>query len=156
MLLGGLWHGAAWTFVVWGGLHGTYLAVERILVAKLRHQTIWQKWLPRLFLGILTYFLINITWVFFRAEDFTTAMRMIDTMLRFDISGEKVLTMIEILKVSVVISIMLLIHWFMRDRQLHEIFSKIPGWFVGLIWGIPLWLIIITQGESNAFIYLQF
>jgi len=81
---------------------------------------------------------------------------MLDTMLTFEFSGEKVLTTIEILKVSIVISLMLLIHWFMRNRQLHEIFSKIPGWFIGLIWGVALWLIIITQGESNAFIYFQF
>ncbi len=156
MLLGGLWHGAAWTFVVWGGLHGLYLAIERILVSRLRHQQIWSRWLPRLFLGILTYFLINITWVFFRAADFSTAIRMLDAMLTFDFSGEKVLPMIDVIIVTAVISLMLLIHCFMRNRQLHDIVKAIPGWFVGLIWGLALWFIIITQGESNAFIYFQF
>src|SRR5205085_6911295 len=65
MLLGGLWHGAAWTFVVWGGLHGTYLAVERWLRSR------FAGWRPGpaaiIGLGLLTYVLINITWVFFRA-----------------------------------------------------------------------------------------
>ena len=156
MLLGGLWHGAAWTFVVWGGLHGMYLAVERFLVSRMHHQTIWKRWLPRLFLGILTYFLINITWVFFRAQDFGTAMRMLDTMLTFDMTGKKVLPTIDIITVIVVISLMLCIHWFMRNRQLHDVVKVIPNWVTGIFWGVALWLIIITQGESNAFIYFQF
>ncbi|MFK8011155.1 MAG: MBOAT family protein [Marinicellaceae bacterium] len=156
MLLGGLWHGAAWTFVVWGGLHGLYLAGERVLVSRLGHQNLWKHWVPKLMLGILTYFLINITWVFFRAQDFGTAMRMIETMLTFEMSGEKVLPMIDIISVSVVISLMLGVHWFMRNRQLHDVISAIPSWLVGVFWGLALWLIIITQGESNAFIYFQF
>src|SRR6187200_2500038 len=69
MLLGGLWHGAAWTFVVWGGLHGTYLAVERWLRSR------FAGWTPGplalVGLGLLTYVLVNITWVFFRAKTFT-------------------------------------------------------------------------------------
>ena len=69
MLLGGLWHGAAWTFVVWGGLHGLYLAGERWL----RGSFAGLKPGPAAMLSrsaLLTYMLINITWVFFRAKDF--------------------------------------------------------------------------------------
>lgn len=156
MLLGGLWHGAAWTFVVWGGLHGIYLAVERFLVSRLGHQQIWKRWLPRIFLGFLTYFLVNITWVFFRAGDFDTAMRMIDTMLTFDLAGKKVLPTVDIIQVTVVISTILVIHWLMRDKHLHEVANKLPSWLFGLLWGLALWLIIISQGQSDAFIYFQF
>ena len=91
MLLGGLWHGASWTFVVWGGLHGLYLAAERWLTARFGGHAIWNRWLARLALALLTYFLINITWVFFRAQDFATAWRLIDTMLTLDFEGKKVL-----------------------------------------------------------------
>ena len=65
MLLGGLWHGASWTFVVWGGLHGLYLAVERWLNARFGHQAVWSRLPAQIFLAVLTYFLVNITWVFF-------------------------------------------------------------------------------------------
>ena len=73
MLLGGLWHGAAWTFVVWGGLHGLYLIVHR----QVRHITKkdpsdsfeWRDLLP----AFVTFNLVNVAWIFFRAESFTQA-----------------------------------------------------------------------------------
>jgi alginate O-acetyltransferase complex protein AlgI len=156
MLLGGLWHGAAWTFVVWGGLHGAYLAAERWLKARFGRGALWQTWAGRLFLALLTYFLVNITWVFFRAQDFGTAWRLLDTMLTFETGGAKVLPTIEILQVTVVIGVLLSVHGFMRNRVLHEVVAAAPRWLVGLTWGAMLWFIIITQGQSDAFIYFQF
>jgi D-alanyl-lipoteichoic acid acyltransferase DltB (MBOAT superfamily) len=156
MVLGGLWHGASWTFVVWGGLHGAYLAIERLLAARFGGGTFWKRWGPRLLLALLTYFLINITWVFFRAQDFATAWRLLDTMLTLDFAGKKVLPTNDVIQVSVVILTMLAVHWFMRNRLLHEVVGALPRWLLGVIWGAILWLIIITQGQSNAFIYFQF
>jgi D-alanyl-lipoteichoic acid acyltransferase DltB (MBOAT superfamily) len=70
MLLGGLWHGAAWTFVAWGGLHGTYLAIERLLgVDPSTPPTGAQAWLRR----VLTFHLVCLSWIFFRAPTFETA-----------------------------------------------------------------------------------
>jgi len=66
MLLGGLWHGASWTFVAWGGLHGVALAVNHI----------WEGWgvrLPRVVGWALTMLFVMACWVLFRAADFTTA-----------------------------------------------------------------------------------
>ena len=70
MLLGGLWHGAAWTFVVWGGLHGTLLALERA-----RGKTALYGRLPRPVRVGVTFMLVSIGWVFFRAADLGEAMR---------------------------------------------------------------------------------
>jgi alginate O-acetyltransferase complex protein AlgI len=69
MLLGGLWHGAAWNFVVWGGLHGLLLAAER-----LRGKTSPYYWLPRAGRRAVTFTLVLITWVFFRADDLPAAV----------------------------------------------------------------------------------
>ncbi len=156
MLLGGLWHGASWTFVVWGGLHGLYLAVERGLTARFGAAAFWQRWAGRLLLGLLTYFLVNITWVFFRAQDFATAWRLLDTMLGLHFDGKAVLTTIDMLQVGVVIGGMLIAHALMRERQLHAVVGAAPRAVVGIVWGTMLWLILITQGQSNAFIYFQF
>jgi alginate O-acetyltransferase complex protein AlgI len=156
MLLGGLWHGASWTFVVWGGLHGLYLAAERWLKARFGGGTLWGTLGGKIFLAVLTYLLVNITWVFFRAGDFETAWRMIVTMLTFRTEGEKVLYTVEIIQIVATIGVMLAIHWRMRDRKLHEVIERLPGWFVGVAWGVLLTLIIITQGGSDAFIYFQF
>ncbi len=80
MLLGGLWHGAAWTFVVWGGLHGLYLAINhgwRALRARLglvpAAPTLWGSWLAR---G-LTFLAVVVAWVPFRAESFEAAGRIL-------------------------------------------------------------------------------
>lgn len=156
MLLGGLWHGASWTFVVWGGLHGAFLAIERWLKPRLGDAALLQRWLPQLLLGLLTYALINITWVFFRAQDFATAWRLLASMLGLHADGKAVLASIDIVQVCVVIGAMLATHAYMRERQLHAVVAAAPRAVVGIVWGTMLWLILITQGQSNAFIYFQF
>lgn len=76
MVLGGLWHGAAWTFVIWGGLHGTLLALERA-----RGKTALYDRLPRPVRVGATFVLVSIGWVFFRADDLGEALRYLQTML---------------------------------------------------------------------------
>ena len=156
MLLGGLWHGASWAFVVWGGLHGLFLSAERWLKARFGNGALWATLPGKIFLAVLTYFLVNITWVFFRAGDFATAWRMIVTMLTFATDGEKVLITPHIVQVVITIAVMLLVHWRMRERKLDEVVSRMPAWLTGVIWGVMLTLIIIAQGGSDAFIYFQF
>lgn len=68
MLLGGLWHGAQWTFVAWGALHGLGLAVERWV-----KQRGWAQCLPRSVSVPVTFLLVLAGWVFFRADNFTAA-----------------------------------------------------------------------------------
>lgn len=80
MLLGGLWHGASWTFVVWGGLHGVFLAVNHgwrslPLSGRLRYRPWWR----RTSLAI-TFLCVVVAWVFFRAETFEAALRILAAM----------------------------------------------------------------------------
>jgi alginate O-acetyltransferase complex protein AlgI len=155
MLLGGLWHGAAWTFVVWGGLHGAYLAAERWLKPRLGHMPVWRSLPGMLFLALLTYFLVNLTWVFFRAQDFPTAWRMISSMLLFG-GGEPILTTYYVLSAAVTVAIILAVHWRMRNRMLHEEIDRLPRAALAVLWGGMLWTIAVTQGGGDAFIYFQF
>ena len=69
MLLGGLWHGASWNFVIWGGIHGGMLAIERK-----RGKITYYESLPRQLRIGLTFMLVLITWVFFRSSDLTHAL----------------------------------------------------------------------------------
>jgi D-alanyl-lipoteichoic acid acyltransferase DltB (MBOAT superfamily) len=72
MVLGGLWHGASWTFVVWGALHGAGLAVNRLLRDKLGLST--RKHPAYAVLGVVcTFHFVLATWVFFRSESFFAA-----------------------------------------------------------------------------------
>jgi len=77
MLLGGLWHGAGWTFVIWGGLHGLYITVNhawhslrRSLGQDLSHSSWWGRGIAR----TVTFFAVIVAWVFFRANSIDTAL----------------------------------------------------------------------------------
>lgn len=156
MLLGGLWHGASWTFVVWGGLHGIYLTAERFIRGAFRGARVAQTVLFRFGLALLTYFLVNITWVFFRAQDFSAAWRMIRSMVGASSGGAVVLPVVYVAQVVAVIVGMLAVHWFMRERKLEDVVARTPWWVVGPVWAAMLFAVIVTQGSGNAFIYFQF
>lgn len=76
-LIGGLWHGAGWTFVVWGALHGVALIIHRL----------WSKLglvMPKVLAWFTTFLFVNIAWVFFRAESFESAIRMLKGLVSVD------------------------------------------------------------------------
>ena len=82
MLLGGLWHGAGWNFVVWGGLHGAFLVINQLWQNLCRQIPLELP--PRLaaFLGfVLTFLSVVFAWVYFRAPDLSSANRLIVGML---------------------------------------------------------------------------
>jgi D-alanyl-lipoteichoic acid acyltransferase DltB (MBOAT superfamily) len=84
MLLGGLWHGAGWTFVVWGGLHGAYLVIHQLWQAlrlRLGHDLTRSSRLGRAFAILLTFLAVLVGWVFFRAESFDGAMAILTAMI---------------------------------------------------------------------------
>ncbi len=72
-LLGGIWHGAGWTFIAWGFLHGVGVMAHRVWVgAGMR--------MPKAFAWVLTFGFLNVTWVFYREENISDALQMIKTM----------------------------------------------------------------------------
>ena len=85
MLLGGLWHGAGWTFVIWGGLHGCYLVInhlwQTLTAERLSPLPDGWSWLGRLSGLCLTFLCVVVAWVFFRAESLSAAMTMLDAMV---------------------------------------------------------------------------
>ncbi len=91
MLLGGLWHGAGWTFVVWGGLHGLYLMINhgwRALVGDARLARLGTSRLYGAASWVLTLLAVVVAWVFFRAETFGGAGRVLQAMAGFGAPGE--------------------------------------------------------------------
>ncbi len=76
-LIGGLWHGAGWTFIVWGALHGVALAIHRA----------WQSLgfkMNKILAWFITFNFVNIAWVFFRAKDFESAIKVLGGMFSLD------------------------------------------------------------------------
>jgi alginate O-acetyltransferase complex protein AlgI len=182
MLLGGLWHGANWTFVVWGALHGSYLCIERLfrpkkistdvvpvpeLVPAVERIPVTTsasfvpaffrtKTTQNFFIALLTFFLVNVTWVFFRSPNFTTAWRLLTSMFTRVSNGAPVLPTIDMIKVSVVVVLMVATHWFMRNTTVLEVAQKTKWWIVGIVWTAMLLLLILSQASSSSFIYFQF
>jgi alginate O-acetyltransferase complex protein AlgI len=154
MLLGGLWHGANWTFVVWGGLHGAYLAVERWLRKRFAGYTPGP--LAIIALGLLTYTLVNITWVFFRAATFKKAWSVLQGMSGLNADATPILAGAHLLAVAAIIGAIVLVHWRMRTRTLESLVAQTPAPVIAGVWSIMLFTIIIEQGTGNAFIYFQF
>jgi alginate O-acetyltransferase complex protein AlgI len=62
MLLGGLWHGADWTFVIWGGIHGSALVIERVLRGRVPAPPVWLRWL-------IVFSVVTLAWIMFRSAD---------------------------------------------------------------------------------------
>jgi len=156
MLLGGLWHGASWRFVVWGGLHGLYLVVERWL------RTLWSRpasWLQTtaggFAMALLTHFFLCFTWPFFRADGFASATAMIRAM--FGISaGNIALGHWPTIAVAVITVGLLVSHWRLRDSSLEEWWNNVNSPVrVVLVAGMLL-AIALTNGDNRAFIYFQF
>ncbi len=156
MLLGGLWHGASWTFVVWGGLHGLYLAVERWLRAKTGVSGDPASGWSRLAFALLTYALVNVTWVFFRAADFGGAARILAGMAGLAGEAAPILPTMFVVKVVVIVTAIVVTQWLMRNRTLEDVVARTPWWLTGLVAAAMLFAVTITQGSGQAFIYFQF
>ena len=177
MLLGGLWHGANWTFVVWGALHGCYLWGEKIIQDfRAKTKTVALSATPSGELGVLgaipkefkaktfrnflyaiiTFFFINVTWVFFRAPDFTTAWQLLTSMFYHVPKAEALLTSLSIIKVLVIVVLLVAFHWMMRNTRVLTVAEKMPWWLLGIIWTVLLLLLIWSQESSSSFIYFQF
>lgn len=156
MLLGGLWHGASWTFVVWGGLHGLYLAAERVLRETVPPQIWFRSVWFKAAMALVTYVLINVTWVFFRAGSFNGAANYLASMFGASSAPERVLYLNEVLPAAVVVAGMVLTHWRMRDTTMEEVVAKTPSWLIGTVLALMLFMLVITQGSDSAFIYFQF
>lgn len=81
MLLGGLWHGAGWQFIVWGGLHGLMLVVNHLWGAWREQNWLLSfvsgHWLYRFFMVAITFLALTVTWVFFRAESVASALNIV-------------------------------------------------------------------------------
>ena len=156
MLLGGLWHGAGWNFVFWGGLHGSALAFEKMLNLPAR----LAKSLGRRVVGvILTFHFVCLTWVFFRAASFSQALQMLGQIFS---SFHRELLPALLTGYPVVFSfigIAFVLHFLPRHLEtlLERGITRIgvcsqAGLLAGMIWLIMQ----VKSSDIQPFIYFQF
>lgn len=155
MLLGGLWHGAAWTFVVWGGLHGLYLVIHRRFRGRSeRSETDPPRWadVPAV---LLTFHLVALSWVFFRADSFPQAWDVI-TGIATARHADGIPYGGLVLVVPAALAV-LFIDLVQRRTRRHEGLLQLPAFAQGLVYGAFFMAIVLFSGQEVVpFLYFQF
>ncbi len=150
MLLGGLWHGANWTFVVWGGLHGLYLAGERFFGIDKRDRADMGP-LEKLLRGLITFHLVCLAWVFFRCAAVGDAFEIVARICTLADGQSVSYTPIGILALLITVQI--------AKRRMP--FSKSILQFPNVArWGVYACIVVLAIAmagrQSPEFIYFQF
>lgn len=157
MLISGLWHGAAWTFIMWAAVHSLYLSIERT--------TNWPKRLGKLpagrHLATLAVFLFTIVaWVFFRAENFSQALAVLGTMFNFaNFNSSLIHSLIDNNAINVLLIIVGSQLFFYLGMDKADWATSTSG-FKTAVDTIFIAIIIMTcifmRAPTNTFIYFQF
>lgn len=168
-LVSGLWHGANWTFVIWGAIHGFYQVVGN-LTAKARGKLIvktgfTEKSTPvRIIRCIITFALVSFAWIFFRANTLDEAYHLVKTLLAFEGGLIPTLEYMELDLTRIILTLSAIVILIIVDRAVKyedtqdgsAIITK-KGGFVYLTWCIiALWVLLVSQDMVSSFIYFQF
>ncbi len=170
-LISGLWHGAAWTFVIWGAVHGIYQIAG----------TLTYKWRKKLIEGIglketsipvvlvrrvLVFALVGFAWLFFRANSITDAITLINTLFvtGWGVGLQETVKMMGFDMTGIIMTVCAILTLIMIDNLLHyedEIDGSDMlvrhGSFVYYIWIILFaWAVLLAKGAGSTFIYFQF
>jgi alginate O-acetyltransferase complex protein AlgI len=152
MLIGGLWHGASWTFVAWGGLHGGYLIAERLVRAAAPASPLWSTRAVQLALALVTFVLVCFAWVFFRAVSFDQAFRILAAMLGRGRGAGHPAWWLAILPVAALVAV----HWRMRATTLEAVVERCPWPVRSAVLAAAVISLFLFSGIDRAFIYFQF
>jgi len=156
-LLCGLWHGAAWTYVIWGGLNGLFQVVERVFRDHVWDFTRARRPAVKSLLMFLTFVLFTLAVVFFRAPSLGDAMRLLRIMLLGSLGDDAAMFARGEMIFTAAIGFMVLASqqltagvrgWDWLDRQ--------PVWQRAMVVGIALAMTLLSPGFNPAFIYFQF
>lgn len=145
-VIGGIWHGAGWTFLFWGFLHGAAQIVHRLWTKWARPMPMWLAW-------FITFMFINVTWVFFRAESWTQATRILKGMAGMNgiVLGEARGHLFAIAMIAVFLPIVL----FTRNSSERERDFR-PGWKVGIAMAVLFIISLMYFNRITEFLYFNF
>jgi alginate O-acetyltransferase complex protein AlgI len=156
-LLSGFWHGASWTFVIWGIYHGTFLVMERTFLLKIYHKT------GRLIATLATFVITVTGWVFFRSESISTAFAFIRRMFSFDFGAIDFYTDPGF-RFFFILAIIFSFFTYAKagEKIMARIYFSQPGVSTRLIYTFVAILLYtlalgtIASGNFNPFIYFRF
>jgi alginate O-acetyltransferase complex protein AlgI len=145
MVVSGLWHGAAWTFVIWGALH----AAGRICTRELERTAFYRQRVPRFVKQLAVFVFVTFAWVFFRARTFGDAV----TVIRRTFATAWTDPRFPLLAVLLVLSVWA--YQFLCESRLQRVLHWVPV-RVGLVLAMLAYLAVFGGGRVEGFIYQQF
>lgn len=169
-LVSGLWHGASWTFVLWGALHGIYRVVSELTLKRrnallLKHGISENSKPLRLVRTFNTFLLVLFAWVFFRANSVGDAFALISKLFSFEHGFSETLGYMGLTTPSLILTVLSVMTLFFIDRLL--VYGEeekdgsgaivYRGAFVYFSWAIvAVWLLLLSKDMISTFIYFQF
>lgn len=164
-LLSGLWHGAGWLFVAWGGLHGFFLIAERMLEGALGKSS-WK--LPIVVRGVIVFVLVTVAWIFFRATTIGDAFYILSHLPQVSLQ-ESVLEPLrqaniaeEYIQLEMALSVMSIValmcaEWLLQSANLDQKILQMPRAvrFAGY-YAVLLLVLFVGVPATQQFIYFQF
>ena len=162
MFLGGLWHGASWNFVIWGMLHGLYLAGHKLILDKfpsLSKHTFFRTKLGIFISIFITQYLVFLAWISFRVRDFDELIYSMQkyVFLDFQIIQTIELIMLNRFEVTLIILFIALHYISYKKGNLPEQISKLKlRYWILFLTSIMLLIFFFYDGSAEGFIYFQF
>jgi len=147
MVISGIWHGASWTFVIWGVLH----ALGRIVTRDLERTRFYREQVPMFVKQILVFTFVTFTWIFFRAQSLADA-RLIVTRIFSSGWADPQIPLLMVTLVLAVWAYQLLYTNALTTRRILELAPVRVGLMILMI----TYLMIVAQPSTKAFIYFQF
>ncbi|HLB74863.1 MAG TPA: MBOAT family O-acyltransferase [Sedimentisphaerales bacterium] len=145
MVISGLWHGAAWTFVIWGAVH----AVGRFLTREMERTSFYRTKVPKLAKQLFVFAFVAFAWIFFRAETISDAWAIIERIFTSGLADPRC----PVLALALVLAVW--IYQFAYESKLKSIL-ELRLVRVTMIVLMILYLALFTPSTSQAFIYMQF
>jgi len=150
MVLGGLWHGAAWSYAVWGAFHGLALAIERFINDKFDIKFV-RNTFTRFIKGCFIFSFITLAWLLFKLPEFNHVISYFRCMFNNFGTADNTSTIAYILIYSLPV-ILYHLHYLLRNKPFYTSLKRHEY----LFYSILLFLLITNSGSSGSFIYFQF
>ena len=161
MFLGGLWHGASWNFVIWGLMHGAYLAVQKLITNKfpsLKNNGFLKTRTGKIISILATQYIIFMTWLAFRVQDIDALSYVLYKYVIWDFATNATL---EILSHNKITMILIIVFFILNNisykRNIVKLLSEIKiVYWTGILFGVIILILLFYDLSPEEFIYFRF
>jgi len=145
MVISGLWHGAAWTFVIWAFLH----ALGRFMTRELERTPFYRQRLPTLVKQLFVFGFVSFCWIFFRASTFADALLIVKRIFAAGLGDPR----FPIAMLALCLAVWA--YQFLSESRLKQLAAWAPA-RIGAVSYMVMHLLFVSGGSSQPFVYLQF